>query len=74
MVARCRGAGLGAAAAGGIHRLWAYQVLLSVIGLSRRADVVEVIGASLVAKAAGWGYRQIAVLVGRPASTVMVLS
>jgi len=46
------------------------QVLLSVIGLSRRADVVEVIGASLVAKAAGWGHRQIAVLVGRPASTV----
>ena len=46
------------------------QVLLSVIGLSRRADVVEVIGASLVAKAAGWGHRQIAVLVGRPAATV----
>lgn len=46
------------------------QVLLSVIGLSRRADVVEVIGASLVAKAAGWGHRRIAVLVGRPASTV----
>jgi hypothetical protein len=46
------------------------QVLLPVIGLSRRADVVEVIGASLVAKAAGWGHRQIAVLVGRPAATV----
>jgi Homeodomain-like domain len=46
------------------------QVLLPVIGLSRRADVVEVIGAALVAKAAGWGHRQIAVLVGRPASTV----
>lgn len=46
------------------------QVLLAVIGLSRRADVVEVIGASLVAKAAGWGHRLIAVLVGRPASTV----
>jgi hypothetical protein len=46
------------------------QVLLSVIALSRRADVVEVIGASLVAKAAGWGHRQIAVLVGRPAATV----
>jgi hypothetical protein len=45
-------------------------VLLSVIGLSRRADVVEVIGASLVAKAAGWGHRRIAVLVGRPAATV----
>ena len=47
-----------------------YQVLLAVIGLSRRADVVEVIGVSLVAKAAGGGHRQIAVLVGRPASTV----
>jgi len=46
------------------------QVLLSVIGLFRRADVVEVIGASLVAKAAGWGHRLIAVMVGRPASTV----
>ena len=46
------------------------QVLLPVIGLSRRADVVEVIGASLVAKAAGWGHRQIAVLLGRPAATV----
>lgn len=46
------------------------QVLLPVIGLSRRADVVEVIGVSLVAKAAGWGHRRIAVLVGRPASTV----
>ena len=41
-----------------------------MIGLSRRADVVEVIGAGLVAKAAGWGHRQIAVLVGRPAATV----
>jgi hypothetical protein len=46
------------------------QVLLPVIGLSRRADVVEVIGAALVAKAAGWGHRLIAQLVGRPASTV----
>jgi hypothetical protein len=45
-------------------------VLLPVIGLSRRADVVEVIGAGLVAKAAGVGHRRIATLVGRPASTV----
>jgi hypothetical protein len=45
-------------------------VLLPVIGLSRRADVVEVIGAGLVAKAAGVGHRRIAVLVGRPAATV----
>jgi hypothetical protein len=46
------------------------QVLLPVIGLSRRADVAEVIGAGLVAKAAGLGHRQIAVLLGRPAATV----
>jgi len=46
------------------------QVLLPVIGLSRRADVAEVIGAGLVAKAAGLGHRQIGVLLGRPAATV----
>lgn len=46
------------------------QVLLPVIGLSRRADVVEVIGAALVAKAAGWGHRLIAVLVGRPGCSI----
>ena len=46
------------------------QVLLPLIGLSRRADVAEVIGAGLVAKAAGWGHRQIAVVLGRPAATV----
>jgi hypothetical protein len=46
------------------------QVLLPLIGLSRRADVAEVIGAGLVAKAAGWGHRRIAALVGRSAATV----
>jgi hypothetical protein len=46
------------------------QVLLPVIALLRRADVVEVIGAGLVAKAAGVGHRRIALLVGRPAATV----
>jgi hypothetical protein len=44
--------------------------LLPVIGLSRRADVAEVIGAGLIAKAAGMGHRRIAVLLSRPAATV----
>jgi hypothetical protein len=38
--------------------------------LVRRADAAVVIGAALVAKAAGWGHRRIAVWLGRPASTV----
>jgi hypothetical protein len=46
------------------------QVLLPVVALSRRADVADVIGAGLVAKAAGAGHRRIAVLLGRPAATV----
>jgi hypothetical protein len=45
-------------------------VLLPVGVLVRRADAAVVIGAALVAKAAGWGHRQIAVWLGRPASTV----
>jgi hypothetical protein len=45
-------------------------VLLPVTALLRRADAVEVIGAGLVAKAAGVGHRRIALLVGRPAATV----
>ncbi|MDN5804233.1 MAG: helix-turn-helix domain-containing protein [Microlunatus sp.] len=36
----------------------------------RRADATEVIGAALHAKAAGAGYRTIAVRLGRPVSTV----
>jgi hypothetical protein len=40
------------------------------MALSRRADVVDVIGAALLARARGWGYRRVAALVGRPISTV----
>ncbi|MDP9465511.1 MAG: helix-turn-helix domain-containing protein [Actinomycetota bacterium] len=36
----------------------------------RRRDLVEVIGAALVAKAAGVGHRRVAVMVGVPVSTV----
>ncbi|HYY79896.1 MAG TPA: helix-turn-helix domain-containing protein [Actinomycetes bacterium] len=46
------------------------HVLLPVSVLVRRADAAVVIGAALVVKAAGWGHRQIAVWLGRPASTV----
>ena len=46
------------------------HVLLPVRALVRRADVAVVIGAALVAKAAGWGHRRIAWRLGRPAATV----
>jgi len=46
------------------------QVLLPASVLLRRADAVTVIGAALLAKAAGAGHRRVAVLVGVPASTV----
>jgi transposase-like protein len=46
------------------------HVLLPATVLARRADVVEVIGAGLEAKAAGWGHRQIARALGRAAGTV----
>lgn len=46
------------------------HVLLPVTFLARRADEAGVIGAALEAKAAGAGHRTIAVLLGRPASTV----
>jgi hypothetical protein len=46
------------------------HVLLPVSGLSRRADVVEVIGAALEMKAIGAGHRTIAGRLGRPATTV----
>src|SRR6266480_7662903 len=55
--ARCRGCGV-------------THVLLPVIALSRRADLAEVIGAALAAKAAGAGYRRIAGWLSRPAETV----
>lgn len=38
--------------------------------LLRRADSAEVIGAALLARARGFGYRRVAVSVGRPVSTV----
>lgn len=46
------------------------HVLLPVFVLVRRADVVEVIGAALAAKAAGAGARVIAARLGRPVDTV----
>lgn len=49
---------------GGTH------VLLAASMLVRRADGVVVIGAALLAKAAGAGHRTIAVATGRPAGTV----
>jgi hypothetical protein len=46
------------------------HVLLPVVWLLRRADGVSVIGAALLAKAAGMGHRPIAAALGRPAATV----
>jgi transposase-like protein len=46
------------------------HVLLPAWCLPRRADTAEVVGAALVAKAAGRGHRSIAADLGRPASTV----
>lgn len=46
------------------------QVLLPVFALVRRADLAEVIGAALVAKASGAGVRVIAGRLGRPVETV----
>jgi hypothetical protein len=46
------------------------HVLLSTAWLSRRGDGVSVIGAALLAKAAGAGHRRIAAALGRPACTV----
>ncbi len=55
--ARCRGCGV-------------THVLLPVSALSRRADLAEVIGVALAAKAAGAGHRSIAGRLSRPAETV----
>jgi len=55
--ARCRGCG-------------ATHVLLPVFALLRRADLAEVIGAALAAKASGKGVRPIAAAAGRAAGTV----
>lgn len=46
------------------------HVLLPVLLLVRRADTAAVIGAALVARAVGQGYRRIAVALGRPPDTV----
>jgi hypothetical protein len=46
------------------------HVLLPIGMLVRRADLAVVIGAALAAKAAGVGYRSIAVELGRPVDTV----
>jgi hypothetical protein len=45
-------------------------VLLPVVALLRRADAAVVIGAALVAKARGVGFRRIAAGLGRAAETV----
>jgi hypothetical protein len=46
------------------------HVLASVATLGRRADGVDVVGAALLDRAQGLGYRRIALRVGRPTSTV----
>lgn len=46
------------------------HVLLPVVALLRRADLAAVIGVALAAKAAGAGFRRIAVALARPAETV----
>ena len=46
------------------------HVLLPRFCLGRRVDVVAVIWAALVARAAGWGWRRICAAADRPASTV----
>jgi hypothetical protein len=46
------------------------HVLVPLTVLSRRADGVEVIGAALLARVWGWGYRRIAARASRPTSTV----
>jgi hypothetical protein len=48
----------------------ATHVLLPDLALWRRGDAAAVIGEALVAKASGSGHRRIAVLLGRPPSTV----
>jgi hypothetical protein len=45
-------------------------VLLPDLFLSRRADSAAVIGRAVELAAAGWGYRRVAGVLGRPASTV----
>jgi hypothetical protein len=46
------------------------HVLAPVSTLGRRADGVDVVGAALLGRAEGLGYRRVAARVGRPVSTV----
>jgi hypothetical protein len=46
------------------------HVLLPVVALLRRADLAEVVGVALAAKAEGLGARAVAALLGRPVDTV----
>jgi hypothetical protein len=46
------------------------HVLLPVVALARRADLAEVVGAALAARAAGAGLRTVAAGVGRAVGTV----
>jgi hypothetical protein len=46
------------------------HVLLPVVAFARRADLAEVIGSALVAKASGVGVQRIAAALGRPPGTV----
>jgi Helix-turn-helix domain len=46
------------------------HVLVPVFGLARRADLAEVVGAALVARAKGTSVRAIAAWLGRPVDTV----
>jgi hypothetical protein len=65
-----RGVGVLRPRRGRCGRCRATHVLLAVSCLVRRADGVGVVGAALQRKAAGAGHRPIAVLLGRPVSTV----
>lgn len=52
------------------HACRGTQVLLPASCLPRRADAANVVGAALLAHAAGAGHRTVAAELGRPASTV----
>jgi hypothetical protein len=52
------------------RRCHATHVLLPVVALARRADLAEVIGAALAARAGGAGCRAVAAVLGRSVDTV----